>query len=685
MMRSVCALSQGLPHLLWMRGGLQMAPTTVEYSPNELYVESTESDGLSGTAKLWRTVPDGILVHTLGDATCAVFTADGSALVGGNGRSATVWSVPSGQVLRTVEGLPAKIVSLAANGSNFAAGLDNGDIEIVNFQTGVIAATLHGDGAAINAIAWSPDGHWIASLNNAYYADIHIWHTDTDSLVFDLPNQAPTHTACLTFSVDSSTLYIPSTDYGWTTLVYLDWASGWYGPTGGGSVGQNVLCLSSCPLSPGSQVTKLAVGSAFNGGASATVYPPGTNFSLGNAIPCMALSPDSTTLLTGGDNGDNYGIALWSALSKNLGTLIGYLTPPGPGGRNHFLVVSADGSTTAQAAKDHGQLIVRHASDGSIKAVMPELNANAAVLSPDGAVVTYNYGDTIIQRRVEDGAVTWSESASSLGVTWVHTEWQISPDGSRIYVIGSPSTLVLSAADGSLLAKLPGANLSSLSQDGSLIAMDLDQGYECQVLRTSDGAVIQTIDNVSPGAVALSPDASTLVISLNDGYATELAVFDVATGAELRTIPASGDVVDGGIAFRPDGRVLAVSDGALSFFDPASGLKLNADGIETTSEMKLAFSPGGHLLYYGRNDSTVCCLAVPPFHFPIGAGRANLHFVWNRHKQSPVFSGSYGVSRSAPGDAGLFAPPAGIGLPSTVTFSVLTDIAAIFHRPSTLR
>ena len=108
--------------------------------------------------------------------------------------------------------------------------------------------------------------------------------------------------------------------------------------------------------------------------------------------------------------------------------------------------------------------------------------------------------------------------------------------------------------------------------------------------------------------VAFSPDGRLLATAGYDGR-----VWDPATGKQLRILGHTGPVW--GVAFSPDGRLLgtAGNDGTARLWDPATGKQLSTLTLARISHVYgMAFSPDGRLLATADGDDHKARLGTRP-------------------------------------------------------------------------
>jgi WD40 repeat protein len=105
------------------------------------------------------------------------------------------------------------------------------------------------------------------------------------------------------------------------------------------------------------------------------------------------------------------------------------------------------------------------------------------------------------------------------------------------------------------------------------------------------------------GPISFSPDGK-LLASAGEDYGVHL--WDPLTGKQLRVLPGSKRYVEA-LAFSPDGKLIAVSDGRVHLWDLESGKpKPIQPQLDERLSTKLTFSPDGKLLaiaQWSRQDS----------------------------------------------------------------------------------
>ncbi|HEV3263103.1 MAG TPA: serine/threonine-protein kinase [Gemmataceae bacterium] len=152
--------------------------------------------------------------HT-GKVRTLVFHPDGRRLIsGGEDRLVKVWDLATGSELRSWTGHATSVLTLAlspdgkylASGSNYAQGVitrEPGDIKVWDLRTGKESQTLNGHLHAVTALAFSPDGHRLASGSTD--GMVKLWEAETGQEILTLDGPW-TAVGSVTFSPDGTRL-----------------------------------------------------------------------------------------------------------------------------------------------------------------------------------------------------------------------------------------------------------------------------------------------------------------------------------------------------------------------------------------------------------------------------------------------------------------------------------------------
>lgn len=259
-----------------------------------------------------------------------------------------------------------------------------------------------------------------------------------------------------------------------------------------------------------------------------------------------------------------------------------------------------------------------NAHDGQLLATLPEASGlwvGAMAFSPDGSVLAT--GTTLGSAQLWDIAAAVPSATVDPGDRSVST-MAFSPDGTTLAVAGSGGTQLWDASGGKPIKKLPDAAVDSLafSPDGKVLAVgaaggtqlwDMPAGKLIKTLPAAAGSVVR--------ALAFSPGGTLLAAALDTTAGGTVQLWDIPGGHLSKTL-TSPDFLLGSLAFSPGGSFLAASGevqsgtagGATLLWQlPAGQLvgKLELSGQVTVSAAAgVAFSPDGTILAVGTGNGT---------------------------------------------------------------------------------
>jgi WD40 repeat protein len=476
-----------------------------------------------------------------------------------------------------------------------------------------------GHGSRVGAVAWSPDGTWLASASDD--ATVKLWTTN-GTLVRTLSTH-PYQATAVAFSPDG------------TRLAVGTYAGGYYYASNG--LGRVLLWQTDGGWNS-SNVTLLRTMTNRFGKTTALAFSPdGANLAAGNSSgsnivrrvsdsgvvaqmsayystnPAIlnALAFSSGGLLASGCEDGTLRVcnSSWSTVLRTNNIHAGNITA---------VAFSPGGGILASASLDQTIRLWSTTNWGTLRTLTGQNSGIASLsFSPDGATLAAADVDGFIKWwDINSGTCLMTRSGSNGPVSSI----AFSPNGAWLASAGHDKCVrIWRAADG-IEHRVLGEHADhvkavAISSDGLLCA-SASNDKSIQVRSLADGSLIRlfSYETGCVNSIAFSPDGS-IVASAGGPLDPEIKLWSISSGAVVRSIPANtnGSTT---LAFSPDGAMLAsggdYDEQTIELWNPGDGSWLRALEGHSNGVTALAFSQDSQLLVSGgrRFDNTVKVWAV---------------------------------------------------------------------------
>ncbi len=549
------------------------ALTSAELGLLKLWIDAGAKDDSAENDEGPKSIELGNLPPGVQPVVAVDITQDGQRIAAGRANVVQVHDADSGLVINSLGGHKDIIQSIrfSPDGKRLAAGSYQ-VVTLWNVPTGGMSATFSGHGDQVKAIAVTDDGK--SAFSGSLDRTIRAWNPadgkETGRWSFPAP------VASLTLSPDARLLAGGGQDGLIQVLNRADGKPlyslrGHTGPINGLAFLPDAKRLVSVSSDGTARIwmlpTEEAVKAAPNLDAVKLAEPLMLNGHKG-AVLAVAVSPDGQFLVTGGEDTT---LRVWHAIDGKSARVI-----EGHSGPILAMALSPNGQTLATGSLDHRVRIFDLAT-GTIR---HSLRANEGAVN---AVAFSPKGDRLASAGADGGLKVWDVATGQGVIAFGHTAPNAGPM--------QPVLKLAFSGENSLISASADHTLKKWTFEGSWSELKPLGPHVFRVL-----------------ALDFSPDGSLLATGGGDpSRSGEVKIWNVQTGALVRSLDALHSDTVFGIRFSPDGSKLATAaaDKFLKVVNVADGKELRSFEGHTHHVMAVDWSSDGKKLVTGGADNVI--------------------------------------------------------------------------------
>lgn len=581
-------------------GNVEMAALLAIRGLKAAYTEQADAALVRATDRLFTR--QAFVGHTGAVNSVAIAPDSQTILTGGEGTTALLWNIHTGQSLRTFRGHTGKItgVTFAPDGQSILTGSADNTAKLWDVRTGQVLQTFTGHRSSVTSVAFAPDGQTVVAGGRDGIALA--WDSQSGDLLraFINPDDPYQSVEALTGQIALNSLAISPDSRLIVTGGYEKISRVRDIHTGNLVSTLNTGIVYGIAFSPDGQT--ILTGGLDN---IAQIWDVHTGQLLHtfaghtDSVFSVAFAPDGRSMLTGSKDGT---ARWWNISAPPDRVFTGYTdavsTVAFSPDAQTILAGSFDG--TARLWDVHTDQLLRIFSKSSD-------HVNSVAFSLDGqSVLTGGNGEVAWLWNVKTGELIQTFTGHTKSLSGV----AFSPVGKTIMTVADDLTARLwdkDTAQQLQTFRIPGENLIfsvAFSPDGQTILTGSDD-MTARLLDTHTGQLLHTFagHKETVTSVAFAPDGQTILTGSDDNTAR---IWDVHTGRVLQTFTGHTHVVTS-VAFSPTGQnILTGSDDkTVRLWDVRTGQTIRLFTGHTGAVNSMAFSPDGKSILTGSDDKTV--------------------------------------------------------------------------------